>query len=801
MPKISICIIAKNEEQMLPDCLASVKSIAHEIILVDTGSTDNTKKIAQNYGCKIFDFPWIDDFAAARNESLKYVTGDFVLALDADERLIDTQKIIETVANANSDVGGWLCQMISTATTSDANIQTNVTTVLRLFRYHPKFAFNGIIHEQIGSSIVAEGYKLKKSDVKILHIGYDLPESEMQKKHLRNFELLEKLLEKIPENDYYNNYYKTHKGKTLSALGKPQEALEYFLSFVFNIDDKNPIKVDALNNAATAARAIQDFAKAMELIKNSLELNPNQAFANCVLGDLFAAKNNHAEALEAYLNMQKAIENIDFVATISGELHIAPEQVHWKIGRAFMGIGEYNDAILAFEKGLKHSPNDPFCLIGIANVAFKLRKFAETKRVLEVALQKNPAHSEIKTFINQVDEILSAQNTQNINMQNATVGNSTVGNSTVGNSTVGNTTVGNTTVGNSTVGYSTVGTVGNFASNRKLLSLCMIVKNEEKMLAGCLESAKNVVDEIIIVDTGSTDKTKEIAKSYGCKMFDFAWIGDFSAARNESLKYATSEWILYLDADERLMPSSQNHIRSLLSTAGMEVGGYFCTIESDHFQMDGSVEKHRGGYPRLFRNLGYPNINFVGRVHEQISPSLISMRKAILISDIVIEHLGYNLSQEEMDAKVRRNYNMLLAHINEEPTNSYAWFQLGQTLGRMQLRDEAESATRFAIQCGNLSGSVYASAAATLSQFCGQKKNYEEALYWANESLSKAPEQAYGLSLKAHSLLYMGRKQEAKEVFLLALEKIKSNAQMPKSGFDIDISEETLLKGLQQANG
>jgi len=327
----------------------------------------------------------------------------------------------------------------------------------------------------------------------------------------------------------------------------------------------------------------------------------------------------------------------------------------------------------------------------------------------------------------------------------------------------------------------------------------MIVKNEEKMLAGCLDTVKDIADEIIIVDTGSTDGTVEIAKKYNAKIFNFTWIDDFSAARNESIKHATSEWILYLDADERLTVSSQNQIRLLLSSAANEVGGYFCTIESDHSQMDGSAEKHRGGYPRLFRNLGFPNINFVGRVHEQISPSLISMKKIILVSDITIEHLGYNLSREEMDKKVRRNYNMLLAHIKDEPTNGYAWFQLGQTLGQMGIFAEAENATRFAIQCGDLSGSVYASAAATLSQFNGRKKNYEEALHWANESLSKAPNQVYGLSLKAHSLLYLGRKKEAEEIFLQALEKIKLNPQMPRSGFDIDISEEVLKKGLGMA--
>ncbi len=82
------------------------------------------------------------------------------------------------------------------------------------------------------------------------------------------------------------------------------------------------------------------------------------------------------------------------------------------------------------------------------------------------------------------------------------------------------------------------------------ISLCMIVKNEEKVLARCLESVKDIVDEIIIVDTGSTDKTKEIAYRYTQNVYDFEWIHDFSAARNYSFSKATKDYQMWLDADD-----------------------------------------------------------------------------------------------------------------------------------------------------------------------------------------------------------------------------------------------------------
>ena len=92
------------------------------------------------------------------------------------------------------------------------------------------------------------------------------------------------------------------------------------------------------------------------------------------------------------------------------------------------------------------------------------------------------------------------------------------------------------------------------------LSVCMIVKDEEETLPICLKSIKDIADEIIVVDTGSKDKTVEVAKSFGAKVYFFKWINDFSAARNESLKYATSDWLLVLDADEYLLPELKEEI-------------------------------------------------------------------------------------------------------------------------------------------------------------------------------------------------------------------------------------------------
>lgn len=103
-----------------------------------------------------------------------------------------------------------------------------------------------------------------------------------------------------------------------------------------------------------------------------------------------------------------------------------------------------------------------------------------------------------------------------------------------------------------------------WAKVSKLLSLCMIVKNEENVIERCLDSVKDYVDEIIIIDTGSTDRTVKIVRRYTGHVYDFQWVNDFSAARNASIAHATSPWNLILDADEYMLAGDLKDLRNFL---------------------------------------------------------------------------------------------------------------------------------------------------------------------------------------------------------------------------------------------
>ncbi|MCF7885860.1 MAG: glycosyltransferase family 2 protein, partial [Candidatus Marinimicrobia bacterium] len=137
----------------------------------------------------------------------------------------------------------------------------------------------------------------------------------------------------------------------------------------------------------------------------------------------------------------------------------------------------------------------------------------------------------------------------------------------------------------------------------------MIVKNEAACLADCLESVADIVDQIVVVDTGSEDDTVKIAKSFNAEVYNFEWQNNFAQARNESIKHAKSDWILWMDADERLLPDSKTHLQKLLRKEKYPIAYKF---QIQNLQKDKKTNLMSDGH-RLFTN--YKDIYFSGRIH------------------------------------------------------------------------------------------------------------------------------------------------------------------------------------------
>lgn len=209
------------------------------------------------------------------------------------------------------------------------------------------------------------------------------------------------------------------------------------------------------------------------------------------------------------------------------------------------------------------------------------------------------------------------------------------------------------------------------------LSLCMIVKDEEKSLPECLESVQGLVDEIVIVDTGSKDRTPEIAKEFGAKVFPFSWINDFAAARNESLRHATGDYILWLDADDRIPPEERDKF-SLWKERLPEARdrAYWFVIESPE-QGDDFFSRY-ALQVRAFPNR--PGVGFIRRIHESVIDSLMLQRIALEETSIRITHRGYS-DPASVQRKAMRNLKMLLGALAENPRDFVTLWHLSQTYG------------------------------------------------------------------------------------------------------------------------
>ncbi|HEV7493747.1 glycosyltransferase family 2 protein [Baekduia sp.] len=204
------------------------------------------------------------------------------------------------------------------------------------------------------------------------------------------------------------------------------------------------------------------------------------------------------------------------------------------------------------------------------------------------------------------------------------------------------------------------------------VSLCMIVKDEEAMLPRCLAAAAEFVDELIVVDTGSTDRTIAIAESFGARVLHHEWDGDFSAARNVGLDAATSDWLFYLDADEVLVEGDGPRLRELLGHTWREA--IFLT-ETNHVGEleDGAAVQHNA--LRLFRNR--PEYRFEGRVHEQFAHKLPTLGERIAYTQVRIEHFGYLGAVRDAKEKSRRNLELLERQIAEGVDTPFLHFNLG----------------------------------------------------------------------------------------------------------------------------
>lgn len=211
-----------------------------------------------------------------------------------------------------------------------------------------------------------------------------------------------------------------------------------------------------------------------------------------------------------------------------------------------------------------------------------------------------------------------------------------------------------------------------------LLSACIMGKDEEATLPRCLASIRDHVDEIVYVDTGSHDKSKKIAASFGARVFDFPWTDSFSEARNETLRHARGDWILYIDCDEALHPlPGAPPLRELLRAATTRA--FFVQLRDVDQQ---TRTQTFATYPqiRLFRN----EVEFVGRIHNQLRFKDGAVIPPPPMSGWELIHTGYDPVIYETKRKTERALRLLQAELEDRPGDPLLLFYLGREYHRLR---------------------------------------------------------------------------------------------------------------------
>jgi tetratricopeptide (TPR) repeat protein len=365
-------MIVKDEAELLPHCLASVQGVVDEIVVLDTGSTDQTVAIAKAHGARVYESEWLNDFAIARNQALQYVQGEWVLVLDADEVLVPAiiPLIQSAIQNPNLLLINLLRQEIGAA-------QAPYSLISRLFRRHPEIYFTRPYHELVDDSVSRlierePGWQIGElGQVAILHTGYQVGAIAQRHKAARARTLLEACLVHQPQDAYICSklgalyLYQAEQARGIALLEQglatqPSEPhVQYELHYHLGI---------GYSQAGQPERAARHYQRATQQpVPEILKLAAYNNWGNLLKdqGDLAGAKQQYQRSL--------AIDP-SFAAG------------HYNLGITLKGLGDYPGAIAAYQQALKLQPDYAEAHQNLGVVLLKLGKVTESLAAFRQAI-------------------------------------------------------------------------------------------------------------------------------------------------------------------------------------------------------------------------------------------------------------------------------------------------------------------------------------------------------------------------------------------------------------------------------
>jgi GT2 family glycosyltransferase/tetratricopeptide (TPR) repeat protein len=385
--QLSLCMIVRDNARTIKACLESIRPWVDEMVVVDTGSKDDTPQIAASLGARVFHFPWCDSFAAARNESLRLAQGSWIFWMDSDDTIDEANgRTLRQLALYESDpkVLGHVMQVHCPGPGDPGQAELTIVDHVKLFRNLPALRFEGRIHEQIIPAIRRAGGDIAWSSVFVVHSGYDhSPEGQAKKKE-RDLHLLHLELQEQPQHPF-----------TLFNLGMTYADIRQFERAVDYLQRCIAVSGEGESHLRKAyALLVHSFAQlgkteeAWQTCSEGLQLFPKDAELLFRKGLVLHEAGRMKQAVEAYLTLLQTDEDRHFSSVVRG---IKGFLAHHNLALAYGEMGAFLDAEKQWHLVMAEVPEYPPAWYGLADLLIRQRKHHEAK-ALANRLVANPRH-------------------------------------------------------------------------------------------------------------------------------------------------------------------------------------------------------------------------------------------------------------------------------------------------------------------------------------------------------------------------------------------------------------------------
>ena len=380
--RLTLCMIAGNEEERLGKCLESVQGLVDEIVVVDTGSTDRTVEIAESFGAKLGSFPWNDNFSDARNESLKLATGDWIMWLDPDDLLPQDMhgKIREAMRAGLGKKKAYFWIL------DDQGYEPVTCLQLRLFPNLPGVEFRQPIHEQLAPSLIELGVSCEPTEIRVVHTGYTTPEVVREKQE-RYLGIMESWLADHPD-DYI---VRSHAAQTQYIHGRLDEAIANYHQIIedsaCHSDHNLIIETTARLFLGRCYIRTEQYEDALENLQRAYELDDQYALTLLTLGECYTRMGRHDEALEVLERAKQFEGKVSFTAT---DPRATRYSIRFAIGENLESKGVLDDALVAYREASEADPRKSSVLGAMSTVYRKLGQRDLAIETLERARELDP---------------------------------------------------------------------------------------------------------------------------------------------------------------------------------------------------------------------------------------------------------------------------------------------------------------------------------------------------------------------------------------------------------------------------